>query len=46
MSDPVLIAVTHDDRDSGPVALGIALSELAGGMLALVHAIATRTMSS
>jgi nucleotide-binding universal stress UspA family protein len=38
MSDPVLVAVALDDRDSAPIALGIALSDLAGGRLALVHA--------
>ena len=38
MSDPVLVAVALDDRDSGPIALGIAMSDLAGGRLALVHA--------
>ena len=38
MSDPVLVAVALDDRDSGPIALGIAMSDLAGGRIALVHA--------
>ena len=38
MPDPVLVAVALDDRDSAPIALGIALSGLTGGPLALVHA--------
>ena len=38
MPDPVLVGVALDERDSGPIALGIALAGLAGGRLALVHA--------
>ena len=38
MHDPVLVGVALDDRDSGPIALAIALAGLAGGRLALVHA--------
>jgi len=38
MSDPVLVGVALDDRDSGPIALGIGLARLAGAPLALVHA--------
>jgi nucleotide-binding universal stress UspA family protein len=38
MSDPVLVGVALDDRDSGPIALGMALANLAGGRIALVHA--------
>ncbi|MET0972131.1 MAG: universal stress protein, partial [Thermoleophilaceae bacterium] len=38
MHDPVLVGVALDDRDSGPIALGIALAGLAGGQIALVHA--------
>jgi nucleotide-binding universal stress UspA family protein len=38
MSDPVLVGVALDDRDSGPIAFGITLAGLVGGPLALVHA--------
>ena len=37
MSDPVLVGVALDDRDSGPIALGIGLARLAGAPLALVR---------